>query len=114
MRQEESRPDDHGTALNHTVGTGIQETAQERVLDLAVMRPHGQHVALAYYEAGHQYGYAAGYDAAVAEQTRLDRLAAGLGSMLATTTDYAALCERRGEPGRAEAQRRTLTERGIF
>ncbi|MCR6491708.1 hypothetical protein [Cellulomonas sp. P24] len=33
--------------------------------------------------------------------------------MLAASPSYAELCERRGEPERAERQRRILAERGV-
>lgn len=81
------------------------------------MSARGQRVAGAYWQAGcdfgHGLGYRAGYEAAVAEQAELDRRAAAAVSTAVKHPDFATLCERRGEPERAERQRRTLVARGI-
>jgi hypothetical protein len=67
-------------------------------------------------------GYVVGYDVgdeqarlAVEEEWR-GRMAvsAAIARQIANAGPYADLCERRGEPERAEAQRQLLAERGII
>ena len=86
---------------------------QTPIPELAAMTTRAQHVAMEYWRSGYQYGYAAGVAAAVAEQAALDRRAAAAVSAATKGPDYATLAERRGEPERAERQRRILAERGI-
>ncbi len=66
------------------------------------------------YELGHGEGYAEGVDDADAERSAIlgDRNRA-LVRLLTTSPDYAALCELRGEPERAEAQRSALAGNGV-
>lgn len=66
-----------------------------------------------YWRSGYTFGWQAGYAAAEADQAELDRRAAESVKVAARGTDYATLCERRGEPDRAERQRRILIGRGI-
>lgn len=77
------------------------------------MTDRAQHIAMEYWRSGYQYGWQAGYAAAEAAQAELDRRAAASAGVIARGIPFADLCERRGEPERAEAQRRTLAERGI-
>lgn len=84
------------------------------VPDIATMNTRGQHIASEFYRSGYEHGWQAGYDAARAEQDALDAKAAGLGTMLSRTPSYAELCDRRGQHDRAEAQRRTLRDRGVM
>ena len=77
------------------------------------MTPRAQHVASEYWRSGYQYGWAAGFAAAEAEQAELDRRAAAAVGIAARGIPYANLADRRGEPDRAARQRRTLAERGI-
>jgi len=83
------------------------------VPDFASMNTRGQHVAMEYWRSGYQYGWAAGFAAAEAAQAELDRRAAAVVSAATRHPDLATLAERRGEPERAERQRRILAERGI-
>jgi len=113
VRAKESRPGESEAAISAKQAQQPVSSLAD-VPDISTMNRRGQYVASEFYRAGYEHGIAAGYRQARAEQDELDRKAAGLGSMLAKGTDYADLCDRRGEHDRAEAQRRTLTERGVI
>jgi len=80
------------------------------VPSLADLPTTAQRVALAYYEAGLDHGYALGYRAAQAQQER----AWAAFAQLARAAPYDELCERRGEPARAERARDLMRRRGLL
>lgn len=80
---------------------------------LATMNARGTTVAVAYYEAGLEHGWALGFRAAEEEFAHLHRRAHEVVQHAARTPTFAELCERRGEPDRAEANRALLRDRGI-
>lgn len=110
--QREGAPGEKGA---HSVKfqAGWPSSSLADVPGLDTMTDRAQHIAMEYWRSGYTFGWQAGYAAAEAAQAELDRRAAESVRVAARGTDYATLCERRGEPERAEAQRRTLAERGI-
>lgn len=118
MRAEKSRPaGDRAAEVNHSGGGSTAVILPENVPEFAAMTPRGRFVAGEYWSAGCEFGYAsgyaAGYEAAEAAQAELERRAFSGVSAAVKHPDFATLCERRGEPERAERQRRTLVARGI-
>ncbi|MDD9205736.1 hypothetical protein PU560_04545 [Georgenia sp. 10Sc9-8] len=69
---------------------------------------------LVYYEAGLAHGFDLGYRAAQrAEEARWAAIAATI-HQTARAEPYDQLCERRGEPDRAQTQRHILNDRDIW
>lgn len=77
------------------------------------MTPRARGIWLEAYELGAAEGWRRGYDAAEADAQAVHRQAHAVVQQAARSIPYAALCERRGEPHRAQRQRRLLTERGV-
>jgi hypothetical protein len=77
------------------------------------MTPHGQAVALEWYEAGVTHGIARGYEKAERELSALQRAAVLTARQAAQGERYDVLLERRGDPERAAEHRALLAERGI-
>lgn len=84
---------------------------------IADMSERGQRIAGWYHDEGHRVGFAAGYAQGRADEAEelaaLQRSAVAVTRAVAQAGPYVDLCELRGEPGRAERQRRLLAERGI-
>ncbi len=90
-------------------------------VDLARMTPRARAIWQEAWISGYIEGYAAGaahaderFWAGVEFQRRYEDHARGLAAMLASRPPYDVLADRRGEPERADAQRRTLAGRGIW
>lgn len=114
MSANERRPAGNRAAENLGGDRGrAQSTATADVPSLAAMNAHATKVALAYYEAGLEHGIELGRAQAEAEMDERWRPAYEIVQAAARREPYAELCERRGEPERAERQRRLLRERGI-
>src|SRR5690625_865812 len=102
-----------GLAGHRPGDRGMTGRGEVRVPLLTEMTPRAQAIALAYYEAGARDGWARGYAAAEADLAAIHRAAHGIVQQAARAPDYAELCERRGEPGRAQRQREILKKRGL-
>jgi hypothetical protein len=85
-------------------------------------RGKAAYVAFKAYELGLDLGrrerpstpdYVLGYSDAEADMAALQRWAVANARASISGPDFAALCDLRGEPDRAEAQRAILRERGI-
>ena len=87
--------------------------SDDDVASLADLPPTARRIALAYYEAGLDHGYDLGYRAAQAEQERAWASLAHLVRGAAAVVPYDELCERRGEPERAQRQRDLMRRRGL-
>lgn len=112
-QKRENRPEGNRAANSIKYQAGEPSHSLADIPGLDTMTGRAQRIALAYYESGHLDGYAAGFAAAEAAQAEIERRAAASAGIIARGIPFADLCERRGEPERAEAQRRTLAERGI-
>ncbi|MEE6289282.1 hypothetical protein V2J52_16635 [Georgenia sp. MJ173] len=88
--------------------------SDDDVPSLADLPPTAKRVALAYYEAGLDHGYDLGFRAAEAEQERIWAAFAQVVRAAAATVPYDVLCERRGEPDRAQRQRDLIRRRGVL
>ena len=69
--------------------------------------------AMDWYESGVLHGIEIGRRQVVAEWHAVRADGGRVARLLAASPSYAELCERRGQPDRAAAQRRILAERGI-
>ena len=87
--------------------------SEEGVPSLAELSPSATELALAYYEAGLEHGYQLGYRQAEADYDEAGAAFARLVRRAAAGPQYDELCDRRGEPARAERQRDLLRERGL-
>lgn len=98
-----------GVGLN--VGTSVPQDADIPLL--SQMNPRGQRIATAYYESGVTAGIEMGRRLAEEEMAALWRQAHAVVQHAARQPTYADLCERRGEPQRAERHRQLLRARGL-
>lgn len=80
---------------------------------LAELSPRAREIVLAYCAEARAEGIAEGRRQVEAELAARQRAAVVSVRAAATAGSYASLCELRGEPERAERQRRLLVERGV-
>lgn len=88
-------------------------------VDIARMTPRARAIWLEAWEAGYLTRAAEAPDPetfwrGVEFQRAYEDHARGIAAWLTSCPPYAVLAERRGDHDRAEAQRRTLAERGIW
>lgn len=76
-------------------------------------RRHTDDEVIAWYEAGVVHGIEMGRRQVEEEWRDTMEVSAAIARMIAGATPFAELCEQRGEPERAAAQRQLLRERGI-
>ena len=78
-----------------------------------IIREHAHVLHLPSYELGVVHGTGIGRQQLEDEWRHSHEISAAVARQIAEHGSYADLCERRGEPDRAERQRRIVRERGI-